>query len=89
LLQDEELLTNWKIIPDIRLTGKQKNRVLSLTGKLMGKKMVAVAPGSIWKTKRYPKEYFLKIIEYFCNNVMALFGRGKRRAANMRFIVDK
>ncbi len=40
------------------------------------KKIVGVAPGSVWATKRYPVEYFIKVCESLYNSgyAIALFG---------------
>ena len=32
------------------------------------KTMVAIAPGSVWKTKIYPQDYFEEVIKYLVDN---------------------
>lgn len=42
----------------------------------LSKKIVGIAPGSVWNTKRYPSEYFAQIAEIFYQSgyAIALFG---------------
>ena len=55
---------NWKIIPLMKFNPAEEahvNEVLLNAGK---NKIAAVAPGSIWNTKRYPSNYYREIIDY-------------------------
>ncbi|NOX17140.1 MAG: glycosyltransferase family 9 protein [Chlorobi bacterium] len=52
---------DWKIQPEIKL--KEEPQVLiNLKQKFRDKKIAAIAPASVWETKKYPKEYFEEII---------------------------
>lgn len=56
---------DWRIIPLLNMTPEAINNVnkyMSANG--IGKNFVAVAPGSVWQTKRYPAEYFSRIIDF-------------------------
>lgn len=55
----------WKILPDLQITSEEKKKIdiYILDNKLNN--FIAIAPGSIWNTKIYPKEYYKKIVNYF------------------------
>lgn len=83
-IQDE---ISWRIAPDIIIDDKAKNKVdeILLSNKIDGK-FIAIAPGSVWETKRYPKEYYIKVIESLVikNESVLLIG-GK----NDKFVCDE
>ena len=50
-----------ELFPSIESIQKYNHQLQSL--KLNCRKLIAIAPGSVWKTKRWPKEYFKEIIQ--------------------------
>jgi heptosyltransferase-2 len=55
---------NWKISPEIIIDETEKNKVANyLSSNKIDAEFIAVAPGSVWETKRYPKEYFSEMIK--------------------------
>ncbi len=54
---------NWKIKPEININAGIVKRIDDLLKKKHGRKIIAIAPGSVWNTKKYPSEYFEKVIE--------------------------
>ncbi len=50
--------SGWKIQPEV----KMKTVVGILPENFCSGKIVAIAPGSVWETKKYPKEYFEQIV---------------------------
>lgn len=64
LIGFEENNSSWKIKPEISVDKTIIEKIDSLTQNLKANKIIAVAPGSVWQTKKYPAEYFKKIIEY-------------------------
>lgn len=57
---------NWKILPEILIpesAGKKTDTFISENK--LNNNIVAIAPGSIWNTKKYPEIYFKEIIKYF------------------------
>jgi heptosyltransferase II len=52
----------WKILPEVKIDNNIERKVDSCLENLKGRKIIAIAPGSVWQTKRYPAEYFEKII---------------------------
>lgn len=59
---------SWRIIPKIKIdeTSRQKVSQFVSSNNLSGK-LIAIAPGSIWETKKYPENYFQEIIKHFTN----------------------
>jgi len=55
---------SWKISPEIFIDEKEKEKVTDfLSFNKIDVEFIAVAPGSVWETKRYPKEYFIEVIK--------------------------
>lgn len=56
---------NWKILPLVEINDGDKKMVDDLLNSLSinHSKIIAVAPGSVWATKRYPAEYYTSLIE--------------------------
>jgi heptosyltransferase-2 len=57
---------NWKVLPGISISNSVTAKVSELIYKI-GKPLIAIAPGSVWETKKYPQEYYSKLGEYFIN----------------------
>lgn len=55
----------WRILPEINVPQKSKIQVSDYFTERKINKFLAIAPGSVWATKRYPVEYFRQVIEYF------------------------
>jgi len=55
---------SWKILPVIDIDPELESNTESIIRKLTNKKVAAVAPGSVWKTKIYPRENYIKIIKF-------------------------
>lgn len=63
---DSEL--DWKILPKVRVKDEIKTKIKNLINeKTLSSGFVAIAPGSVWSTKRYPVENFSKIIRELIN----------------------
>jgi len=55
---------SWKILPEIIIDETGKEKVADfLSSNKIDAEFIAVAPGSVWETKRYPKEYFSEVIK--------------------------
>ena len=55
---------SWKISPEIIIDETGKEKVADfLSSNIIDAEFIAVAPGSVWETKRYPKEYFSEVIK--------------------------
>lgn len=67
---------DWKILPIITPTDEVRKKVDEILSIEKIKNFVAIAPGSIWATKRYPEEYFKKLIAYLIsiNQTVLLLG---------------
>ncbi len=64
LIQYDTSDEKWRILPLIDISDSVIKRVDKIIDGLDIKNMVAVAPGSVWKTKIYPQEYFEEVIKY-------------------------
>ena len=53
---------NWRIHPQISVNEDQKQKVDGFIQKNKIRNFIAVAPGSVWNTKIYPKKYYIEII---------------------------
>lgn len=57
----------WRILPVIEVKNETEEKIDELIKVAEGKEIVAVAPGSVWATKKYPAEYFVEVIKNFIN----------------------
>ncbi len=55
---------DWKILPQINVKEEIRTKIKNLINeKDLNPSFVAIAPGSVWSTKRYPLEHYEKIIQ--------------------------
>jgi heptosyltransferase-2 len=55
---------SWKIMPKISIDEEKENNVNNfISNNNLDKGFVSVAPGSVWETKRYPKEKYIELIK--------------------------
>ncbi len=59
LLDDNKILDNWKMLPECKPVNDSLFSDFGITG---DDKLIAVAPGSVWETKKYPWEYYAEVI---------------------------
>lgn len=56
---------NWKIKPEISVSISAKQKISEyLNQNKIKNDFIAIAPGSIWETKKYPQTYYEEIIKY-------------------------
>ncbi len=68
---------SWKIIPEIIGDEPALSKIDSyLNQHQLNNGFIAVAPGSVWNTKKYPAEYYEEVIKYFVDkkNKVVLIG---------------
>jgi heptosyltransferase-2 len=58
----------WKIIPEIMITDVTKSKIQKFLSENQIQKFITIAPGSVWETKKYPKEFYQEIADYFINS---------------------
>ena len=56
---------DWRIIPEISVLPESKKKVSAFLSERKISNFIAIAPGSVWETKRYSVKYFRQIIEHF------------------------
>lgn len=96
LLDNGLLPSDWRILPEVVAEAEEKMKVSKFLEEAKGLpdekdfpevKFAAVAPGSVWMTKRYPKEKFLEVIDHLlAKNYNVLLIGGKEDAEYCREI---
>ncbi|NVN96620.1 MAG: glycosyltransferase family 9 protein, partial [Bacteroidetes bacterium] len=59
---------NGKELPRLKIPVEVREKVFSFLANLTDKKIIAIAPGSVWKTKIYPRENFILLIKSLLKN---------------------
>jgi len=56
---------DWKVLPEIKISNKIQKKISEFVSKNnLEEKLIAMAPGSVWQTKRYPVEHFIGIVKF-------------------------
>jgi len=55
----------WKIIPEVTVSAESEKKVNKFLSDSGIKRFIAIAPGSVWATKKYPAKYYEQITSYF------------------------
>lgn len=75
---------NWKIIPEIKVDEQAIDKINSFINQYqLSNGFIAVAPGSVWNTKKYPSEYFEEVIKYFVEENYKVVLIGGNRDTNL------
>jgi len=57
---------SWKVTPKVNITEESRQFVRQfLSENELKDKVIAIAPGSIWETKKYPEKYFQEIAKHY------------------------
>ena len=64
LLEDDYFMNNWKILPECKPETDGSFADLEISDE---EKLIAVAPGSVWETKKYPDQYYAGVINGLSN----------------------
>ncbi|HSL90155.1 MAG TPA: glycosyltransferase family 9 protein [Ignavibacteriaceae bacterium] len=57
---------SWKIKPMVKISEQVSAKVNDYLNRNNIKEgFIAISPGSVWATKRYPEEYFIQVIKFF------------------------
>lgn len=57
---------SWRIIPEVISNQDSRDKITSfLKQNNLSDRFIAIAPGSVWNTKKYPADYFEVIIKHF------------------------
>ena len=76
---------NWKVLPMIDIDSDVESNTEYIVKNLTNKMIAAVAPGSVWKTKIYPRESYIEIIKFLIKKdyfVVLLGGRDDELLCN-------
>jgi heptosyltransferase-2 len=64
---------NWRIIPEIKSDAQNVEKVrLFINQNNLVNGFIAIAPGSVWNTKKYPSDYFEVIIKHFVDRKISI-----------------
>ena len=69
---------SWRVQPKLNFSDSVNIKVANFIKEIDKNKIIALAPGSIWATKRYPKEKWQEIVNYFSSrnfNVVLIGGK--------------
>src|ERR1035437_6618167 len=71
--------TGWRVLPEIRIPENSDRAVKDfLKSNNINSNFAAIAPGSIWNTKKYPLEYYEQVIKYLiCHELKVIIIGGK------------
>lgn len=58
----------WKIIPELVVSEESKIKVKKFLNENIITKFITIAPGSVWETKKYPVEYYKKLVNHFAKS---------------------
>ena len=67
LIDFEYSSESWRIVPQIKVNESSRHKIAKFisSNNILNDKLIAIAPGSIWETKKYPEQYFKEIIKHF------------------------
>jgi heptosyltransferase-2 len=68
---------SWRVLPIVNVSAETKEKIkLFISEKQIGNSFIAIAPGSVWNTKKYPLNYYENIIEILLkkNHKVVLIG---------------
>lgn len=74
---------NWRIRPKLKLSDEKKAYVQSFLSQIQKNNIIAIAPGSIWATKRYPLDKWKNIIDYFTEKDFTILLIGGKEDVNI------
>ncbi len=67
LVHYPDKVEDWKKLPKIKTNDEVKSRVDKILFEFKDKKKIAIAPGSVWFTKKYPADKFSIVAEKLAN----------------------
>lgn len=82
---------DWKVLPILEADQNVKNLVEQKLNNISSDKLIAVAPGSVWETKKYPIEKFKSIVEVFIEegfHIIVIGGANDRKLGEILLKVN-
>ena len=80
----------WKILPTVNIPVASEIKINQIVESIGDKTIVAVAPGSVWRTKIYPQDYFEEVIKYLVDkNIFVILIGGSDDEKLCRGIEEK
>lgn len=81
LVSDE--IADWKLLPKTQLVKSENSELERLIKMADAGKIVVIAPGSVWATKKYPEEYFIEIARSLVSKNYKIFFTGGKDEKEM------
>lgn len=73
---------DWKILPEFSFSKEMEEKIIDKVS-FGNTKNIAIAPGSVWETKKYPAEYFIEIGKYFVSQNFNIYVIGGNEDFNL------
>ncbi len=78
---DEE---SWEIIPELKIDAESGHKIDEFfVNSISNFKLAAIAPGSIWETKKFPREYFVEVAKFLTAESYTVFMIGGKDDAEL------
>ncbi len=75
---------NWRVLPEVTISSQNIEKIEKfLNTNHVANPFAAIAPGSVWNTKIYPKEYYVEIIRYLILNSFSVILIGGNADVNL------
>jgi heptosyltransferase-2 len=82
--------SGWKVLPEVLIPESADKTVKDFIKKNnINTKFATIAPGSIWNTKKYPIEYYERIIEYLIDRGHKVIITGSKQEEEMGKLLEK
>ena len=80
----------WRVLPSLSISASASKKVKDILAGIKNEKIIAIAPGSVWETKKYPQNYYEDVIQYLISKkyYIILIG-GKEDASFCEAIENK
>ncbi|MCX7610662.1 MAG: glycosyltransferase family 9 protein [Ignavibacterium sp.] len=76
-------IDEWKILPKVIINDQTKSKIKNLIEFHQDRIKIAIAPGSIWFTKKYPANKFKKIVEVLIERGFIIYLIGSKSDFNL------
>ncbi len=92
LISFDEKEDDWRKLPILSIPQTTKEKVNEFLKLNNIDKFICVAPGTVWETKKYPTDYFVKIVKYFSDrdyNVIITGSKNEKELCEKFIAINK
>ena len=87
LIGEEFENDDWKVLPELKISNEIQIKISAFVAKNNIKQnLIAIAPGSVWQTKRYPAEHYTGIVKFLLEKkykVIIIGGKNDKQISNL------